>query len=61
MKSKSQRSSNIEPVTNPDQIKAIVEMAKEIWTEHYTPIIGKDQVDYMLDKFQSNDAISGQI
>ncbi len=36
-------------------------LAREIWEEHYTPIIGKDQVDYMLDKFQSAQAISKQI
>jgi RimJ/RimL family protein N-acetyltransferase len=52
---------NIQPVTNPDQIQAIVELADEIWTEHYTLIIGEGQVAYMLEKFQSNAAISGQI
>ena len=31
--------------------------AREIWTEHYTPIIGAAQVEYMLDKFQSAEAI----
>ena len=28
-------------------------LAHEIWEEHYTPIIGTDQVAFMLDKFQS--------
>ncbi len=28
-------------------------MARLIWYEHYTPIIGADQVDYMLGQFQS--------
>ena len=28
-------------------------LANEIWKEYFTPIIGKDQVKYMLDKFQS--------
>jgi len=32
-------------------------LARRIWTEHYTPIIGEAQVEYMLDKFQS----AGQI
>lgn len=36
-------------------------MAKEIWKEHYTPIIGGEQVDYMLERFQSKKAISVQI
>ena len=32
-----------------------------IWREHYTPIIGNAQVDYMLEKFQSVEAIKTQI
>ena len=43
------------------QIAAVVALAQEIWTEHYSPIIGKEQVDYMLSRFQSKEAISGQI
>ena len=42
-------------------IDAIVFLANKIWGEHYTPIIGKPQVDYMLGKFQSKEAILGQI
>ena len=26
----------------------LAELAREIWTEHYTPLIGADQVNYML-------------
>ena len=36
-------------------------LAKTIWTEHYTPIIGEVQVEYMLEKFQTAEAISKQI
>ncbi len=43
------------------QFKTIAKLAAEIWNEHYTPIIGKDQVDYMLDKFQSSDEIYTQV
>lgn len=39
----------------------IADLGTKIWTEHYTPIIGSDQVTYMLDKFQSVAAIEGQI
>lgn len=48
-------------VKHEEQIGIVQSLASEIWTEHYTPIIGKDQVDYMLDKFQSKDAIRDQI
>ena len=39
----------------------ITKLASTIWKEHYTPIIGIEQVDYMLDKFQSVNAIKKQI
>ncbi len=43
------------------QVLQLCEMADEIWNEHFTPIIGKAQVDYMLDKFQSPHAIREQL
>lgn len=51
----------IEPVLNNSQIEIVENLACEIWNEHFTPIIGKVQVDYMLEKFQSRKAISEQI
>lgn len=51
----------IEPVQNESEIKVIVNLAYEIWNEHFIPIIGKAQVDYMLEKFQSGKAMSEQI
>jgi diamine N-acetyltransferase len=48
-------------VSTQDQIEMVESLAREIWTEHYTPIIGKEQVDYMLDRFQSKQAIAEQI
>jgi RimJ/RimL family protein N-acetyltransferase len=48
-------------VTSLDDINQVVELAKIIWTEHYTPIIGVEQVDYMLTHFHSKDEISKQI
>ncbi len=46
---------------NAAQIQVICELASIIWSEHYTPIIGFEQVTYMLDKFQSVAAIKDQI
>lgn len=44
------------------KLTAIVEsLAYSIWREHYTPIIGSQQVEYMLEKFQSKEAILDQI
>ena len=46
--------------TNID-IQRTAETAREIWTQHFTPIIGAEQVEYMLEKFQSDRAIRNQI
>lgn len=44
-----------------EDIIAIAKLAKKIYQEHYIPIIGTEQVDYMLEKFQSEDSIKNQI
>ncbi len=49
------------PVTTQAQITQVATLAEQIWREHYTPIIGAAQVDYMLAHFQSPDAIKAQI
>jgi ribosomal protein S18 acetylase RimI-like enzyme len=51
----------IQPVQNESEIEVVVTLAYEIWNEHFIPIIGKAQVDYMLAKFQSRKAVSEQI
>jgi GNAT superfamily N-acetyltransferase len=48
-------------VATNDQILLTADLAEEIWREHYTPIIGVQQVQYMLRKFQSHEAISAKI
>jgi RimJ/RimL family protein N-acetyltransferase len=48
-------------VSTEYQIEIVESLAREIWTEHYVPIIGKEQVDYMLANFQSRQAIREQI
>lgn len=52
---------NIVKVESPEQIAEVARLAQEIWNEHYIPIVGQDQVDYMLRKFQCKQAISEQI
>ena len=48
-------------VRSEAQIADVAHLAREIWCEHYVPIIGQGQVDYMLGKFQSERAITEQI
>ena len=50
----------ISPVKNAADIAAVAKLAQEIWRQHFTSIIGADQVEYMLGKFQSVNAISSQ-
>ena len=51
----------IKKYTPEDDLKELVSMIREIWLEHYTPIIGCEQVEYMLERFQSEDPIKRQM
>ena len=56
-----ERREEIRLVQSVEDITVVADLADEIWREHYIPIIGLAQVDYMLDKFQSAEAIEQQI
>lgn len=43
------------------EIVGIANLGFVIWQEHYTTIIGEEQVKYMLQKFQTVEAIAEQI
>lgn len=49
----------IQPLDNAN-IVPLVALADKIWHEHYDSIIGSEQVNYMLNKFQSEKAIIQQ-
>jgi len=51
----------ITAVTNQEAIKTTAALAHKIWNQHYVPIIGQAQVDYMVGKFQSEEAIEEQL
>ena len=51
----------IKRVTTPSQADLVSGLAKTIWYDHYSPIIGKEQVDYMLGKYQTSKAIQSQM
>lgn len=38
----------------------IEDLARKIWQDHYVPMIGQAQVDYMLAKFYNTEAIAKQ-
>ena len=42
-------------------IKELAKLTSEIWHEYWTVILSAEQIDYMVDKFQSGHAIKEQI
>lgn len=51
----------IRPVTSPEQIEVVALLADAIWNECYAELLSREQIRYMVDKFQSGHAISDQI
>lgn len=49
------------PVLSRADCDRVHTLAYKIWNQHYPPIIGQAQVDYMLDRFQSLEAIQAQV
>lgn len=48
-------------VSTDSEINTLVKIARSIWIEHYTPIIGIEQVEYMLSNYHSKEIIFNQI
>lgn len=44
-----------------NELEELALMASQIWNDHYTSIIGKEQIEYMLGKFYSRPALHQQI
>lgn len=44
-----------------EDISTVQQLAREIWEEHYLPIIGQQQIDYMLDLFYSTEKIQKEL
>lgn len=51
----------LDPARLEEEAARTAHLAAEIWTEYYTPLIGRAQVDYMLEQFQSGEAIARDI
>lgn len=48
-------------IETDEQITELAALAKEIWNEYSICFTTQEQIDYMLEKFQSEQAIKGQI
>lgn len=51
----------IKKASTPAHFTLLDELAHTIWREHYLPIIGNAQVEYMLGKFQSEKVMLEQV
>lgn len=48
-------------IEREEEIASLAQLAAEIWNEYYASIITNEQIDYMLEKFQSIEAITEQM
>jgi len=52
---------SIQKLETDTELMDVSELAREIWTEHYTPLIGPAQTEYMILNFQSAGRIKKDI
>ena len=45
-------------VSNPDHVTKVVDMADTIWRECYKGILSDEQIEYMVDKYQSDNVVT---
>jgi len=51
----------IVPITSDNDLFVISDLADKIWHQHFNPLIGEKQVDYMLEHFQCYDVMCRQV
>ena len=49
------------PVQSTEEVEELFQVVQEIWQEVFTPIIGEEQVRYMLKNYQSIEMIQSEI
>ena len=55
------KSINIVECKNEDDLKEVAILAEKIWHEFFPGIISEAQIDYMVEQFQSFDAMQDQV
>lgn len=48
------------PVKTDEDVKVLSQIANEVWHQHFASILSPEQIDYMVDKFQSYPAMLRQ-
>ncbi len=54
-------SASFRQVERDEEVETLAHMAHHIWNEYWPAIIGQEQTDYMVEKFQSLNAIRADI
>lgn len=49
------------PVATEEEVERLAELAGSIWREYWPALIGEDQTEYMIEQFQSLEAIKRQM
>ena len=48
-------------VETPEELDYLAEIALEIWMGYWPPIIGREQTEYMVERFHSVEAMTADI
>lgn len=48
-------------VNGTEEVKKLAEIANEVWHQHFITILSLEQIDYMVEKFQSEKAMTAQM
>ena len=51
----------LQPVHTPEAIARLAVLADTVWHEFFVSILSPEQIDYMVDRFQSETALTDQI
>ena len=49
------------PVSTPAEIQLLADTANTVWHEYFSSLLSPEQIDYMVDKFQSVPALTQQL
>ena len=52
---------SLKKISKEREYLLVADLAHEIWREHYSPFISSDQIEYMLEKFQTPVAIHAAV
>lgn len=55
------RGFSMTPATSDNDLRVLSSIARTVWREAYDGIVPEDQIEYMLDRFQSFEAMSQQV